>query len=80
MSLTAFLETNLLSDNQKRHFAEMMLRTLQAGQCQHDFAVSRQILSDMSFGADETDTILRFFIEHGGMCDCEIIYNLLTPD
>jgi hypothetical protein len=43
--------------------------------CDHDFAFATPLLED--YGVDVPQTI-KFFREHGGYCDCEILFNVDT--
>jgi hypothetical protein len=41
--------------------------------CYHDVRFAREILKDMEMDVEES---LEFFREHGGFCDCEILFNV----
>ena len=42
--------------------------------CDHSFRLAKQIMADM--GNIDIPASVRFFEEHGGYCDCEIMLNV----
>jgi Protein of unknown function (DUF2695) len=40
-----------------------------------DFPFSRKILASMGVSADHIEECLALFKEHGGYCDCEVVFN-----
>jgi Protein of unknown function (DUF2695) len=41
-----------------------------------DCSLSRGILAQMGFTPEEIEASLKVFAEHGGCCDCEILFNI----
>ena len=44
--------------------------------CEHEFGYAIECLN---LFAVDTDRTLAWFQEHGGYCDCEIIFNIICP-
>jgi len=44
--------------------------------CDHSLRLSEQILTQMQFSRGKMNEILDIFKKNGGICDCEIIYNV----
>lgn len=44
--------------------------------CDHTLRLSEQILTQMQFSRGKMNEILEIFKKNGGICDCEIIYNV----
>jgi hypothetical protein len=42
----------------------------------HSKPFCRKILEDMGFADQEIAATLEFFDEHGGYCDCEVLFNV----
>lgn len=42
----------------------------------NDKALATKILKGMNFSARDISASLKFFDEHGGHCDCEILFNV----
>lgn len=44
--------------------------------CNSNLDFSTEILRNMGFSGDEIAETLKFFIKHGGHCDCEVLFNV----
>ena len=44
--------------------------------CDHTLRLSEQILTQMQFSRAKMNEILEVFKKNGGICDCEILYNV----
>jgi hypothetical protein len=44
--------------------------------CQHDFALSTQVLSDMGFDDTERRDVLAVLVHSDARCDCEVLFNI----
>ena len=42
-------------------------------ECQHDFSLTRQFLSDKEV---DSEKVLAFLQANGGYCDCEVLFNV----
>jgi hypothetical protein len=43
--------------------------------CNHDHRHAKQVMSEM--GGVDIPASIEYFEEHGGFCDCEILFNVL---
>ena len=46
----------------------------------HDQSLARKILGRMGFLDGEIEDTLEYFTDHGGHCDCEILFNVDSAD
>lgn len=49
-------------------------------ECKHDFSISKQILYDLDFCANDQFDIFHVLMSKGAYCDCEILYNIIEKD
>jgi hypothetical protein len=45
--------------------------------CDHDLRRTERILTEMGFDQEKIDRVIRYFKDHGGFCDCEVIFNAM---
>ena len=43
--------------------------------CDHSYVISKSILAELGFQAEDLDDIFDVLQSRGGFCDCEILYN-----
>jgi len=47
--------------------------------CDHDHTHAVAVLHYMGFGFNFANNSLAYFTEHGGHCDCEVMFNIAVP-
>ena len=60
----------------QRMFFYRLNEKLSAFHCDHTYRFTRQILTQMQFNRGEINDILEIFKKNGGVCDCEVLYNV----
>lgn len=69
-------DSELLSLLFQRMFFYRLNEKLSGLTCDHTLRLSEQILTQMQFSRGKMNEILEIFKKNGGLCDCEIIYNV----
>lgn len=69
-------DSKLLSLLFHRMFFYRLNEKLSGLTCDHTLRLSEQILTQMQFSRGKMNEILEVFKKNGGICDCEIIYNV----
>lgn len=69
-------DSELLSLLFQRMFFYRLNEKLSGLTCDHTLRLSEQILTQMQFSRGKMNEILEIFKKNGGICDCEIIYNV----
>ena len=60
----------------QRMFFYRLNEKLSAYHCDHTYRFTRQILTQMQFSRGKINEILEIFKKNGGVCDCEVLYNI----
>ncbi|TGE38946.1 DUF2695 domain-containing protein [Desulfosporosinus fructosivorans] len=60
----------------QRMFFYRLNEKLSAFECDHTLHLSEQILTQMQFSRGKMNEVLEVLKKNGGICDCEIIYNV----
>ncbi|NMA68470.1 MAG: DUF2695 domain-containing protein [Desulfitobacterium sp.] len=60
----------------QRMFFYRLNEKLSAYQCDHSYRFTRQILTQMQLSRGKINDILEIFKKNGGVCDCEVLYNV----
>lgn len=69
-------DADLLNLLFRRMFFYRLNEKLSAFECDHTLRLSDQILTQMQFTRGKMNEIFEVFKKNGGLCDCEIIYNV----
>lgn len=69
-------DSDLLSLLFHRMFFYRLNEKLSGLTCDHTLRLSNQILTQMQFSRGKINEVLEVFKKNGGICDCEIIYNV----
>lgn len=69
-------DAEVLSMLFRRMFFFRLNEKLEADRCDHTYRFSRQILTQMQLSRGEINDILEIFKKNGGICDCEVLYNV----
>ncbi|TGE31668.1 DUF2695 domain-containing protein [Desulfosporosinus sp. Sb-LF] len=69
-------DSDLLSLLFHRMFFYRLNEKLSGLTCDHTLRLSRQILTQMQFSRGKINEILEVLRKNGGICDCEIIFNV----
>ena len=88
--MSAFADTDLLTEEQKFQFVRLLEAGLDLQQndgqdtwkCLHnyEFVHARRALDQLGLSTETTEQLLRFFQKNGGYCDCEIMLNVVVGD
>lgn len=69
-------DSDLLTLLFKRMFFYRLNEKLTAFECDHTLHLSEQILTQMEFNRGKMNEILEVLKKNGGVCDCEIIFQV----
>ncbi|HZK54202.1 MAG TPA: DUF2695 domain-containing protein [Desulfosporosinus sp.] len=69
-------DSDLLTLLFKRMFFYRLNEKLTAFECDHTLHLSEQILTQMQFNRGKMNEILEVLKKNGGVCDCEIIFQV----
>lgn len=69
-------KTNLLSEVNKQKFVTILQDSL-GHSCKHNHYHAKRTLRGLGLKVSEVNTLLEFFRENGGYCDCEILLNII---
>ncbi|WP_072774452.1 DUF2695 domain-containing protein [Desulfitobacterium chlororespirans] len=69
-------DAEILSMLFQRLFFYRLNEKLGAFHCDHTYRFSRQILTQMQLNRGKINDILEIFQKNGGVCDCEVLYNV----
>ena len=84
-----FVETDLLTGEQKEEFVRLLGEALQPGPtpdgdftwtCRHDDNAARRILDQMGLPTARVEAFLTLCADNGGHCDCEIMFNVVRDE
>lgn len=76
--LKEFMASLPFSESQFYELFDYLDEQLANNPCQHDYRLTRSFLIDKNIvpANNSFDTCIEFFIEHGGGCDCEVLFNV----
>ena len=81
-----FVETDLLTGEQKKEFVRLLDEALQPEStpdggftwtCRHDYNAARRILDQLGLPTARVAAFLKLCAANGGYCDCEIMFNVV---